>query len=74
MERTLEFTPIICRLAIASSYVYMKSLKCKNRYINFYQFEIFASIKATKTREIIRKYIFLYHYFKNIPCYVTSAV
>ena len=47
--------------------------KFKNRYIKFYQFEIFA-IKATK--KIIQNYLchIFHHNIKNIPCYVMIEV
>ena len=45
-----------------------EEFKCKNRYIHFYQFEIFA-IKAAENKKS-----YFFHNFKNIPCYVMSEV
>ena len=49
----------------------------KNRYINFYQFEIFA-IKAAvfqNNNKNTKKICHIFHHnFKNIPCYVMSEV
>ena len=46
----------------------------KNRYINFYQFEIFA-IKAAEKKKNDKKICHIFHHnFKNIPCYVMSEV
>ena len=51
----------------------MKS-KLRNRYIHFYQFEIFA-IKAAEKKENDKKICHIFHHnFKNIPCYVISEV
>ena len=47
-----------------------EEFKFRNRYINFYQFEIFA----IKTAEKQRKFHIFHHNFKNIPCYVMSEV
>ena len=41
----------------------IEEFEFKNRYIHFYQFEIFAIKAAEKQRN-----------FKNIPCYVISEV
>ena len=47
---------------------------CKNRYIHYYQFEIFA-IKAAEKKENNKKIYHIFHHnFKNIPCYVMSEV
>ena len=52
-----------------------EEFKFKNRYINFYQFEIFAIKAAEKQRKIIRKCVsYFHHNFKHIPCYVMSEV
>ena len=52
-----------------------EEFKCKNRYIHFYQFEIFA-IKAAENKENNKKKIYniFHHNLKNIPCCVTSEV
>ena len=48
-----------------------EEFKCRNRYIHFYQFEIFAIKAAEKKKKIGHMF---HHNFKNIPCYVTSEV
>ena len=46
------FTELLQLYMYPSLYAYMKSLqKCKNQYINFYQFEIFAIKAAEKQRK-----------------------
>ena len=48
-------------------WVYMKlEFKLKNRYINVYQFEIFAIKVAEKTKKIIRKYVIFFIITSNI--------
>ena len=54
--------------------VIFEEFEFKNRYINFYQFEIFA-IKLLKSKENNKKICHIFHHnFKNIPCYVMSEV
>ena len=51
-----------------------EEFKFQNRYINFYQFEIFA-IKAGEKQKNNKKICHIFHHnFKNIPCYVMSEV
>ena len=51
-----------------------EEFKCKNRYIYFFQFEIFA-IKAAENKENKKKICDNFHHnFKNIPYFVTIEV
>ena len=49
-----------------------EEFKCKNRYINFHKFEIFAIKAAEKQRKTKKICDIFHHNFKNIPCYVMS--
>ena len=66
------YNALIHILYLTHSYKHMK-FECKNRYINFYQFEIFAILKLLKNKENNKKICHMFHHtLKNIPCYVTS--
>ena len=62
----LQNSSNLCKLWVGE----FEEFKCKNRYINFYQFEIFA-IKAAENKENNKTICHISHHnFKNIPRYV----
>ena len=64
---------------MSNNYLYLtfwlvlyEEVKCKNWYVHFYQFEIFAIKAAEKQNKKLCDNF--HHNFKNVPCYVTSEV